>query len=107
MTYQEKVKASKSLLEAIQSLGGEEYITVEYGTDYNNNPKRYRIKCLNVTEGRSIYRISNDEVWSMLGMNVDSFTNTQMKAFTYDMMNQRTTYNFPLYEMKIVEQEGE
>ena len=36
-------------------------------------------------------------------MNIDSFTNTQAKAYTYDMMGQRTQYNFPLYEMKIVE----
>ena len=36
-------------------------------------------------------------------MNIDSLGRTTFKAYTYDMMSQRTTYNFPLYEMTIVE----
>ena len=37
-------------------------------------------------------------------MNISSIGSTTMKAYTYDMMSQKTTYTFPLYAMTIVEQ---
>jgi len=36
------------------------------------------------------------------GMNISSLGPTTAKAYTYDMMSQRTNYSFPLYEMTIV-----
>jgi len=103
MTYSDKVKASKGLLEAIKALGNNESIKVIYGKDYNGNPRQYKIKCSIYKASGPSYSIYKDDVWAIDGMNIDSLTSTQAKAYTYDMMGQRTTYNFPLYGMEIVE----
>ena len=104
MTYSDKVKASKDLLEAIKALGNDESIKVQYGTDYNGKPKQYKIKCSIYKHSGPTYSIHKDDFWAIDGMNIESLTNTQAKAYTYDMMSQRTTYNFPLYAMEIVEE---
>ena len=106
MTYQDKVKAGKALVEKIKALGNDEYIVVTYGTDMDGFPKRYRIKCMEYSSDRlaNSYSIHRDDVWAIDSMNISEFTNTMAKAYTYDMMGQRTTYNFPLYEMTIVYQ---
>lgn len=102
MTYSDKVKASKGILEAIQALGNDESIRVAYGTDYSGHPQRYRIRCTIWKSSGPSYSIYKDDVYGLNGMNIDALTNTQAKAYTYDMMGQRTTYNFPLYKMEIV-----
>jgi len=99
MKYSEKLKASKEVLTAIQALGNDESIKVTYGHDrkgITNNV--YTIKAYNNYRGEMSYSIWN--AWN--GMNIDSLGPTMAKAYTYDMMSQRTTYNFPLYEMSIV-----
>ena len=103
MTYTDKVKASRGIVEAIKALGNDEHIVVTYGTDYNGEPRRYRIKCSIWKHSGPSYSIHKDDVFAIEGMNIDSLTNTQAKAYTYDMMSQRTNYNFPLYEMTIVD----
>ena len=104
MTYTDKVKASKGLVEAIKALGNDEYVIVQYGTDYNGEPREYKIKCSIWKHSGPSYSIHKNDVWGLDGMNIDTLTSTQAKAYTYDMMGQRTTYNFPLYKMTIVEQ---
>ena len=105
MTYTEKVKASKDLLTAIQSLEDKQYVVVEYGVDYRGEPKRYRVECSQFTEEREkTYRIHKDEKFSFSGMNIEKFSGTKAYAYTYDLMNQKTTYAFPLYAMKLVEE---
>jgi hypothetical protein len=103
MTYSDKVKASKGLLEAIKALGNDEYVVVSYGTDYNRKPREYKIRCSIYKHSGPSYSIYRNDGFGLDGMNIDSLTNTQAKAYTYDMMSQRTSYNFPLYEMEIVE----
>jgi len=108
MTYSDKVKQSKKVLEAIEALGNDEYIVVSYGTDYNGKPKEYKITCSIYELTGPSYSIYRNDVWGLDGMNIDSLTSTQAKAYTYDMMSQRTNYNFPLYEMELVpEEKGE
>lgn len=102
MTYSDKVKQSKGLLEAIKALGDGEKIIVSYGTDYNGQPREFEIKCSVSETTGTHYRINKNEVWSMSGMNISSLNRTTMDAYTFDMMSQRTTYRFPLYKMKIV-----
>ena len=104
MTYSAKVSASKTIINAINGLRDKEYIVVSYGTDYNNEPQRYRINCSIYKSGIPTYSINRDDVWAINGMNIAGFTNTMAKAYSYDMMNQRTTYNFPLYDFTIIEQ---
>ena len=105
MTYSQKVKASKDLLTAINALEDKQYIVFEYGVDFKGEPKRYRIECSQFREGRDkTYRVHKDERFSFTGMNIEKFSGTKAYAYTYDLMNQKTTYNFPLYEMKLVEE---
>ena len=105
MTYLEKVKASKGLLEAINALGDKDSILLTYGTDYNGKPQEYKISCSIFRDGKPSYSIYKNEVFALSGMNFSEFTSTQGKAYTFDMMGQRSTFNFPLYEMSIVEVE--
>ena len=105
MTYSDKVKQSKKVLEAIKALGNDESIKVIYGTDYEGKPKQYKIKCSIYKSSGPTYSIHKDDFWAIDGMNIDSLTSTQAKAYTFDMMSQRTTYNFPLYAMEIVTEE--
>ena len=105
MTYSDKVKASKDLLRAINALEDSQYVVVEYGVDFKGEPKRYRIECSRFREDREkTYRVHKDEKFSFSGMNIEKFSGTKAYAYTYDLMNQRTTYNFPLYAMKLVEE---
>ena len=105
MNYSDKVKQSKKVLEAIKALGKDESVRVIYGTDYNGKPQVFKINCSIYGSGRTSYGIYKDVVWDFNGMNIDSLTSTQAKAYTYDMMAQKTTYNFPLYEMELVPEE--
>ena len=102
MTYSDKVKQSKKVLEAIKALGDDESIVVTYGKDREGKPKEYKVRCSIYKHTGKSYSIHLNTWWSTDGMNIDSLTNTQAKAYTYDMMSQRTSYNFPLYEMELV-----
>ena len=109
MTQTQKVKASKVIIDAINRLQDGEHIIVTYGTDYDNQPQRFRIKKMvhhyagRVAETISINR---DDIWGIEGMNIEegSLGPTSMKGYTYDMMRQKTTYKFPLYEMTLVKE---
>ena len=105
MAYSDRVKQSKKVLEAIKALGKDESVRVLYGTDYNGKPQAYKINCSIYGDSKPSYFIYKDDGWGINGMNIDSLTNTQAKAYTYDMMSQRTNYNFPLYEMELVPEE--
>ncbi len=98
MTYQNKVKASKRIIQAITALSDKEQIKVEYGKGYRGEPNIYNIKAYSDVNGEMTYSIWNH----FSGMNIDSLTPTMAKAYSYDMMMQRTTYTFPLYDMTIV-----
>ena len=102
MTYTNKIKASKVIIDAVNRLRNDEYIMVSYGTDSNNEPVIYKIKASFYTKSGALYSITRMDMFSINSMNIDKFTNTQAKAYTYDMMSQRTSYNFPLYEMTLV-----
>ena len=94
MTYTDKVKKSEVIKKAILSLNDDEGLDVIY------RGQKYTIQCHTYKNGDVSYSI-----WkSPFGMNIESLGRTIAKAYTYDMMSQRTTYNFPLYEMEIVEE---
>ena len=100
MTYSEKVKRSKEVLSVIQSLEDNGTIKVVYGKGYKGEPNVYTIKAYASTKGVMSYSIWNN----FSGMNIHSLGPTTAKAYTYDMMSQRTNYSFPLYEMTITEE---
>ena len=98
MTYSDKVNQSKNVLEAIKGLKDDESIVVSYGTDREGKPKEFKIRA---------YKSYNDEmsysIWnSFQGMNIEKIGRTTMKAYTYDMMSQKTTYVFPLYDINLI-----
>ena len=103
MNYQEKVKKSKKLLDKVCSLKDKEAILVEFGVDrFSKKPREFRIRAYNNYRGDGVhYSIWEDK--GMGGMNIEKVGKTTMKGYTYDMMSQKTTFTFPLYEMKIVE----
>lgn len=98
MTYSDKVKQSKKVLEAIKSLKDEGKLKVTYGVGYKGVPNEYTIRAYSGRKGNMSYSI-----WSSFsGMNIDTIGKTTMKAYTFDMMSQKTTYAFPLYKINII-----
>ena len=100
MLYSEKVKKSKEILKAIKSLKDKEDLIVTFGKDRDGNPMEYKISANQWTKEVS-YGIHENRLFGQ-GMNVDKITNTQMKCYTFDMMGNKTTYNFPLWLFNIV-----
>ena len=99
MKYIDKVKASIDIAEAIKALKDKESLRVTYGKDYKGNPKEYSIYAYNDYRDEVSYAIRSNALSSM---NIDTVTATTMKAYSYDMMSQRTNYSFPLYELKLI-----
>ena len=98
MTYSDKVKQSKIVLEAIMGLKDEEKLKVTYGVGYKGKPNEYTIRAYSGRKDEMSYSI-----WSTFsGMNIDVIGKTTMKAYTFDMMSQKTTYTFPLYKLNII-----
>jgi hypothetical protein len=102
MTYQEKVKKSKKIRKSINSLGIKEEIKVTYGVDRVGKPAEYTIRAYSGFKGENNYAISEANSFMGRSMNVDKVTNTMLRCYSFDLMSQRTTYNFPLYLLKIV-----
>jgi len=102
MTYQEKVKKSKKIRKSINSLGIKEEIKVTYGVDRVGKPAEYTIRAYSGFRGENNYAISEANSFMGRSMNVDKVTNTMLRCYSFDLMSQRTTYNFPLYLLKIV-----
>ena len=94
MKYSEKVKASYKVLKAIKTLTNDEELKVTY----QGKPNLFRIRAYESC-GKMSYSIWQD----FRGMNIDSIGRTVAKGYTFDMMSQKTTYNFKLYLMEIVE----
>ena len=91
MKYSDKVKKSEVIKKAILSLNNEEGLDVIY------RGQKYTIQCYIYKNGDVRYSIWNN----VNGMNIESLGRTIAKAYTYDMMAQRTTYNFPLYNIEL------
>ena len=102
MTYSDKVKQSKNVLNAIQSLKDDEHIIVSYGIDREGRPNYYKINAYKSYNGEMRYSIHKDTPLSFDGMNIEKIGKTTMKGYTYDMMSQRTNYVFPLYSMHVI-----
>ena len=101
MTYQEKKQASKKVLDAIKALKDNEVLEVSYGKGFKGKPNVYTIRAYSSSSrkgGKMSYSI-----WSTFsGMNIDSLGPTTAKAYTFDMMSQKTTYAFPLYKLNVI-----
>jgi len=91
MTYTDKVKKSEVIKKAILSINDGEGLDVIY------RGQNYTIQSCTYKNGDVTYSIWN----TVRGMNIESLGRTIAKAYSYDMMSQRTTYNFPLYNIEL------
>ena len=57
MTYSDKVKQSKNVLEAIKGLKDEEVLKVTYGVGFKGVPNEYTIRAYSGREGAMSYSI--------------------------------------------------
>ncbi len=101
MNYQQKVKQSKKILKEIKSLEPGDEFEVTYGVDRDDIPRVFTVKAYNGFRGEIDYTIREGRGYLGGSMNIEKITNTQMKAYSFDMMSNKTTYNFPLYLVKI------
>ena len=101
MNYQEKVNQSKKLIKKIESLEPGEEFEVTYGKDRDGKPRVFTIRAYNGFKDEIDYTIRKGNGYLAGSMNIEKVTNTQLKGYTFDMMANKTTYNFPLYLLKI------
>ena len=117
MTYQEKIKASKEVYNAIQAMEGDDKLYIQYGTDkqystmeiqdgrkkhsYTYVPNYYEIRCHTYGTNKS-WSIYEKDVMLGRGMNVASLTKTTMTLYSYDLFKNKTTYRLPLYLTKLI-----
>ena len=91
MTYQEKVKASKGFISKVEALREEESFTFKYKN------QMYSLKCYSIyDDGRRSYAVDKVGAYGYGGMNVSKVGPTSLSLYTYDMMNQRSTYKMDL-----------
>jgi len=101
MNYQDKVNQSKKLIKKIKSLEPGEEFEVTYGVDRDGKPRVFTIKAYNGFKDEIDYTIREGRGYLGGSMNIEKITSTRMKGYTFDMMSNMTTYNFPLWIMKI------
>lgn len=99
MTYSEKKQQSNLILKRMQSLKEDEVMEVYYGKDREGRRRQYKIRSYSNFRDVRSYSIWN----AYSGMNIDTIGQTVMKAYTFDLMSQKTTYTFPLYQLELVE----
>ena len=106
LSYQDKVKMSKKNLEVLNSMLDGEKLKVTFNTikKYGGGLEEYTINCweTKVTrKGEKVKEKSFAIYRSFQGMNIE-LSKTTLRGYTFDMMSQKTTYNFPVYEMNII-----
>ena len=101
MNYQEKVNQSKRIIREIESLEPGDEFEVTYGVDRDGKPRVFTIKAYNGFKDEIDYTIREGRGYLGGSMNIEKITSTRMKGYTFDMMSNMTTYNFPLWIMKI------
>ena len=97
MTYSQKVKAGKEIIERMNSLSENGKFTFEYKNEI------YQMRCYSVYEdGRRSYAIDKVGSFGYGGMNIDKVYPTRLTLYTYDMMNQRSTYTMDMSLMEVL-----
>ena len=106
LSYQDKVKMSKKNLELLDCMLDGEKLKVTFNTikKYKGGLEEYTINCWvrDVTRKGEEIKEKNFSIHrGYQGMNLE-LSRTTLRGYTFDMMIQKTTYNFPLWEMNIV-----
>ena len=98
ISYSDKIKGSKPIIDLINTLGKDESLDLVYGKPGRDN-RDFVVKIRAYEDFRGDMSYS---IWGSYGsgMNIDKIGRTTMKAYTYDMMSQKTTYTFNLYDFR-------
>ena len=98
MTYSQRVKAGKEIIERMEGLSEDGSFTFKYKNEV------YKLKCYAVyDDGKRSYAI--DKVASYMGgMNIDDkmIGPTTLTLYTYDMMGQKATYKMDMSSMEVL-----
>ena len=96
MTYSDKVKASKVIVERINSLLEDESFTFKYKGII------YVLDCYSISQvtGRRSYSVNKVGSYGSNGMNVEKIGPTSLSLYTFDMMEQKSTYKM---DMSLIE----
>ena len=95
MTYSERVKASKVIVEKISSLTEGDSFTFKYRGIV------YVLDCYSISEatGRRSYSVNKVGSYGS-GMNVEKIGPTSLSLYTFDMMGKKSTYKM---DMSLIE----
>ena len=96
MTYSQRVKASKKVLQAMDSLGEDQSFSFIY------DERQFEMKCFAILEdGNKLYSVYQKGP-EILGMNVEKITPTSFTLYTFNMMGLKTTYKMGMDKMEII-----
>ena len=94
-----EVKGTREMFESME-VGDK--IVVDYKFDEFSMMK-YRSLTVSAYESIGEVQLSIRATNNILGsMNIEKVTGTRLRAYSYDMMSQRTTYNFKFEDMSII-----
>ena len=97
MTYSNKVKAGRVIVERMDSLPRDGKFTFKYRKEV------YQLTCYSVYDnGERNLAIGKVGVMSLGGMNIGKIGPTTIELYTYDLMNQRTTYRMDMSLMEVL-----
>ena len=93
MTYSDKVKASKVVTERINSLLEGDSYTFKYRGIV------YVLDCYSISQvtGRRSYSVNKVGSYGSNGMNVEKVNPTSLSLYTFDMMEQKSTYKMDMF----------
>ena len=95
-----EVKGSRGMFESMEE---GDRIVVNYKFEEFNMMKTRSLTVV-AYEGTGKVQLSIRATDNMLGsMNIEKVTGTRLKAYSYDLMSQRTTYDFKFEDMSIIE----
>ena len=92
LKYSEKVKKASTILNAINGLTDEQELSIEY------RGQVYTISAYSSYKDKMSYSVWN----GYRGMNVSKVGKTSLTLYSYDMMDQKTTYRLPLVQCSLL-----
>ena len=92
MTYQDKVKKASKIYNAIKGLTDDKELSIQY------NGNTYKVSAYSSYNDKMSYSVWN----GYRGMNVSKVGKTSLTLYSFDMMNQKTTYRLSLLDCALL-----
>ena len=99
MTYSERVKAGRVIVEKLSSLTEGDSFTFKYKGIV------YVLDCYSISEatGRRSYSVNKVGSYGHNGMNVEEVGPTKLSLYTFDMMGKKSTYKMDMSLIEVME----